>query len=106
MIRQSNVVRIENLTVASYTIPTDLPESDGTFEWDSTTIVVVMVEAGGKQGIGYTYADGATATLIYQVLSPTVVGLDALSPSAAYIAMWRAAQSWPSRHCLNRNLCR
>jgi L-alanine-DL-glutamate epimerase-like enolase superfamily enzyme len=93
MTRPSNVVRIENLTVSSYTVPTDLPESDGTFEWDSTTIVVVTVEAGGKQGIGYTYADGATATLIHQVLSPVVVGLDALSPSAAYMAMWRRVRN-------------
>jgi L-alanine-DL-glutamate epimerase-like enolase superfamily enzyme len=93
MTRPSNVVRIENLTVSSYTVPTDLPESDGTSEWDSTTIVVVTVWAGGKQGIGYTYADGATATLIHQVLSPVVVGLDALSPSAAYMAMWRRVRN-------------
>src|SRR5207302_1710893 len=31
---------VEELDVSSYTIPTDAPESDGTLEWDSTTIVV------------------------------------------------------------------
>lgn len=33
-----------------YRIPTATPESDGTLEWDTTTIVVVHVEAGGKRG--------------------------------------------------------
>jgi L-alanine-DL-glutamate epimerase-like enolase superfamily enzyme len=89
----SNVVGIKNLAVSIYTIPTDLPESDGTFEWDSTTVVVVTVAAGGKQGMGYTFADGATATLIQQVLWPTVSGMDALSPSAAYMAMWHRVRN-------------
>ena len=34
---------VEAVSAAAYTIPTDRPESDGTFEWDSTTIVVVEV---------------------------------------------------------------
>ena len=33
--------RSSGSTVAAYTIPTDAPESDGTFAWDATTIVVV-----------------------------------------------------------------
>ena len=37
-----------------YTIPTDRPESDGTLEWDSTTIVVVEAHADGCTGLGYT----------------------------------------------------
>ena len=45
------------LDVAAYTIPTDEPESDGTLEWDSTTIVVVEAHAGGETGLGYTYCD-------------------------------------------------
>jgi len=36
---------IERLEVAAYTIPTDTPESDGTLEWYSTTIVVAHVDA-------------------------------------------------------------
>jgi hypothetical protein len=35
------VAPVERLEVHAYTIPTDEPESDGTLEWDSTTIVVV-----------------------------------------------------------------
>ena len=33
-------------TARAYTVPTERPESDGTLEWDSTTIVVVRVHAG------------------------------------------------------------
>jgi hypothetical protein len=35
-------VAVERLDVSTYTIPTDEPESAGTVQWDSTTIVVVM----------------------------------------------------------------
>ena len=34
--------------------PDRRPESDGTLEWDSTTVVVVEARAGGETGIGYT----------------------------------------------------
>jgi hypothetical protein len=47
-------IPIESISAAAYLIPTDEPESDGTYAWDSTTLVVVHVEAGGKKGIGYT----------------------------------------------------
>jgi hypothetical protein len=33
--------KIERIEVSAYTIPTDLPESDGTLEWNDTTLVVV-----------------------------------------------------------------
>src|SRR5205814_100237 len=52
---------VERLDVSAYEIPTDAPESDGTFEWDSTTIVVVEAHAGGKGGLGYTYAAAAAS---------------------------------------------
>ncbi len=37
------------------------PESDGTLEWSATTLVVVEIEAVDCPGLGYTYADAATA---------------------------------------------
>ncbi len=55
---------VERLDVSAYEIPTDAPESDGTLEWDSTTIVVVEAHAGGETGLGYTYADAAAAALV------------------------------------------
>ncbi|HEX5235507.1 MAG TPA: enolase C-terminal domain-like protein [Silvibacterium sp.] len=50
---------IEEVSVSAYTIPTDAPEADGTFAWDSTTLVVVEINAGGITGLGYTYGSKA-----------------------------------------------
>ena len=60
---------IESVEVAVYRVPTDLPEADGTFAWDSTTIVIVQIAAGGEKGMGYTYADAATARVIADLLA-------------------------------------
>ena len=67
---------IERLDVAAHTIPTDEPESDGTLEWDSTTIVVVEARAGDHVGLGYTYTHDAAARLIEDKLAPLVRGRD------------------------------
>lgn len=89
MHNQSDALPIERLSVSSYTVPTDFPESDGTLEWDRTTIVIVSVAAGGKHGLGYTYANEATALLIRDALRPVVVNSDGFSPALTYLAMWR-----------------
>src|SRR5436305_6943651 len=89
MLSHSQAVPISRIEVKSFTIPTDFPESDGTLEWDRTTIVLVQVSAGGKQGLGYTYADTATATLIHDTLAPPIKDIDAMSTPAVYMAMWR-----------------
>jgi hypothetical protein len=65
---------IETIQVSAYRIPTDAPEADGTYAWDSTTLVVVQIQAGDETGLGYTYADLATATLIEQQLAKVVQG--------------------------------
>jgi len=68
---------IECVHVHAYTIPTDGPdgkESDGTLEWDSTTIVVVQVQAGDRVGLGYTYSDIAAAQLIESKLARRLNG--------------------------------
>jgi L-alanine-DL-glutamate epimerase-like enolase superfamily enzyme len=78
---------IESLRVGTYVVPTDGPESDGTFEWDRTTTVVVEVAAAGATGLGYTYADRATASLIREALAPVVTGQDAFDTSALYARM-------------------
>jgi L-alanine-DL-glutamate epimerase-like enolase superfamily enzyme len=66
---------VDRLEVFAKTIPTDEPESDGTLEWDSTTIVVVQAHAGGLTGLGYTYTHDAAARLIEDKLAPAVRGL-------------------------------
>ncbi|MGB8888700.1 MAG: enolase C-terminal domain-like protein [Candidatus Korobacteraceae bacterium] len=82
-------VPLEHLAVSTYTVPTDLPESDGTLEWDSTTLVLVQAAAANKVGLGYTYADSATAALIHDLLAKLLIGTDAMSPASAYRSMWR-----------------
>jgi L-alanine-DL-glutamate epimerase-like enolase superfamily enzyme len=67
---------VERVDVSAYTIPTDEPESDGTFEWDETTMVVVQLTAGDETGLGYTYGPKAVATLIDETLAGAVTGSD------------------------------
>ena len=89
MTSHSHEVPVERLVVSNYTVPTDLPESDGTLEWNKTTLVLVQVTAGGNTGLGYTYADSATAKLIHDTLKALIVGADAMAPASAYMTMWR-----------------
>jgi L-alanine-DL-glutamate epimerase-like enolase superfamily enzyme len=84
---------IAALAVDAFTIPTDAPESDGTIAWDATTLVLARVEAGGHRGLGYTYADSATAVLIRDKLAPLLLGRDAWSVNARRIDMVRAIRN-------------
>jgi L-alanine-DL-glutamate epimerase-like enolase superfamily enzyme len=81
------------LSVAAYTVPTDEPESDGTLEWDSTTIVVVEAHADGETGLGYTYADAAAAGLAAGLLARAIRDADPLDVGAAWRAMSRALRN-------------
>jgi L-alanine-DL-glutamate epimerase-like enolase superfamily enzyme len=89
MVRRAHSAAVDRLDVASYKIPTDLPESDGTLAWNQTTLVIVTARAGGEHGLGYTYASTATAQLIRELLADVVKGMDPMAPQAAYMAMWR-----------------
>jgi L-alanine-DL-glutamate epimerase-like enolase superfamily enzyme len=84
---------VERLQAAARTIPTDRPESDGTLEWDSTTIVVVEARADGRTGLGYTYTDAAAADVVTGKLAEVVEGRDALAAGAAHEAMSRALRN-------------
>jgi L-alanine-DL-glutamate epimerase-like enolase superfamily enzyme len=78
---------IERIDVSAYTIPTDYPESDGTFEWKQTTIILVEAHAGGGTGIGYSYGDLIIGDLIQRVLAPVLLKIDAMSITAAHHSM-------------------
>jgi L-alanine-DL-glutamate epimerase-like enolase superfamily enzyme len=80
-------LQIDRLEVSAYTVPTDAPESDGTLEWDSTTLVVVEMQAGGERGLGFTYGDAAVAKLIDGKLGPLIVGHDPMDVTAAWSRM-------------------
>ncbi len=84
---------VTGLTVEAYTISTDAPESDGTLEWHSTTMIVVEISAGDMKGLGYTYGDAAVADVITRTLAPIVVGRDAMAIAGAHAAMRRAVRN-------------
>lgn len=72
-------IPIKNVSVNAYTIPTHKPESDGTLEWDSTTLVLVSIDAGDRTGIGYSYADVSTAYLIEKSLKAMIINRNAMN---------------------------
>lgn len=86
-------VAVERLAVSAFTVPTDAPESDGTIQWASTTLVLVEAHGGGRVGVGYTYGDVATARLIDGTLSQVVEGGDALAVTASWQAMGGACRN-------------
>ena len=85
---------ILSLDVTTYTLRTDAPwvHGDGTAGRQRTILVYVEVVAGGHTGIGYTYADEATAHFIANDLAPVVVGRDAMSISECFEKMTAAAR--------------
>ena len=87
--RSSSSCPVARVEAFARTIPTDEPESDGTLEWDSTTIVVVRAFAGDAVGLGYTYTHDAAVRLIEDKLAPAVQGLDVAErdPSPAWHEM-------------------
>ena len=84
---------IDRINVSAFKIPTDAPESDGTLAWDSTTLVLVEAQAAAITGIGYSYANTATATLIRDTLIDVVCGRDAMAVPGAWVAMVQAIRN-------------
>jgi len=84
--------RIDGVDVHAFQVPTDGPdgkEQDGTLEWDSTTMVLVQVHAGGRTGLGYTYGDVSVASFVDSVLAPLINGQSATAPPALWQLMGR-----------------
>jgi L-alanine-DL-glutamate epimerase-like enolase superfamily enzyme len=81
-------VGIDAVEVAAYKIPTATEqESDGTLTWDSTSVVVVEVHAGGETGLGYTYGHPAAAQVVESKLASVIEQADALMPQRAWAQM-------------------
>ncbi|HEY5303298.1 MAG TPA: enolase C-terminal domain-like protein [Acidimicrobiales bacterium] len=85
---------IDKLKVSVFTVPTDEPESDGTLTWSATTLVVVEPSAAGVTGIGFSYATGACARLIDDVLHDVLIGEDALDVTRSWSAMVRSIRNF------------
>jgi L-alanine-DL-glutamate epimerase-like enolase superfamily enzyme len=84
---------ITKAEVSVFTVPTSTPEADGTLEWESTTIVIVEVFAGGKTGLGYSYADASAAVMVRNTLFKHIQGRDAFDIPGAWRAMVRSIRN-------------
>lgn len=84
---------ISALRAQAFRIPTETPESDGTLSWESTTLVLVELEAGGQSGLGYTYADSALVALLLGLIAETVKGRNAFDIPACTSAIKRAVRN-------------
>ncbi|HEU5079277.1 MAG TPA: enolase C-terminal domain-like protein [Opitutaceae bacterium] len=76
LLEVSPTLRLEDCRVGAFRIPTDRPESDGTFEWRDTTLVVVELTAGGESGLGYTYGPAMLAALIREACAAVMSHCD------------------------------
>jgi len=77
---------VDDVDVSCFTVPTDAPESDGTLEWDSTTIVVVEARSGPVRGTGWTYAPAAAGQVVESTLAQAVVGRSLADLGALWLA--------------------
>lgn len=84
---------LQELRARAYRIPTDLPEADGTFSWDATTLVVVQAKANGATGFGYTYADASIVALMHGLLRKAMEGRDSFDIPGAFVAMRRSVRN-------------
>ncbi len=87
-------VPIDTVEAACFRVPTETPESDGTLQWDSTTMVLVEIGAGGCTGLGYTYTNDAAATVVTGKLAGVLTGQDALSTKARWHEMVHAIRNF------------
>jgi L-alanine-DL-glutamate epimerase-like enolase superfamily enzyme len=88
---------IQRLEVSAFVVPTDSPESDGTAEWDSTTLILVELGVGKISGLGYSYASESCVPLIRKKLFPIVRGKNPFSLSALCNEMNSAVRNF-GRH--------
>jgi len=85
---------IQRLDLSVYRIPTDRPEADGTFAWDSTTLVLVeAAAASGRKGLGFSYASVAAATVIRETLVDAIRGCAVEDVGAMWERMVRSVRN-------------
>jgi L-alanine-DL-glutamate epimerase-like enolase superfamily enzyme len=84
---------VEQLDVGVYVIPLEEPESDGTFTWTDTSMVIVEPTAGGQRGLGFTYGPAACLSVIEDVLAPAVLGAEVFDVAAIWREMVAAIRN-------------
>ncbi len=86
--------QITSAAIAAFTIPTDQPESDGTADWDSTTILIVQLSAAGIKGLGYSYCNLAAAYVARDLIQKEILHRDACGIPALHSALDRQVRNW------------
>jgi L-alanine-DL-glutamate epimerase-like enolase superfamily enzyme len=84
---------VTSIQAATYVIPTDEAEADGTLAWSETAMVVVRVMGAGQAGLGWTYASPAAQSVVTGMLAGVVDGRDAMDVAGCYEAMCRAVRN-------------
>src|SRR5215469_11468528 len=90
----SSAPKIAETTANAFTIPTDAPEADGTFAWDSTTLIVVEIQCEEATGIGYTYSHKTAAPLARELMEKHARGESPFDTNALFAAMRKAQRNY------------
>lgn len=91
-------MQLEKLTIDSgrvlaFRIPTDFPESDGTADWDATTIIVVELVSEADRALGYSYADEAAGHVASTLLRQIVIGKNPSMIPALHLELERKVRN-------------
>jgi L-alanine-DL-glutamate epimerase-like enolase superfamily enzyme len=84
---------IDSIEARVYTIPTDEPEADGTFQWNSTTMVLVLATSGETVGMGWTYGAAECGSVVTNTLAPIIAGRSALDVGGRFEEMVKAVRN-------------
>jgi len=90
----SSYPKIAETNANAYTIPTDAPEADGTFAWNSTTLIVVELRCEKTTGIGYTYSHKTAAPLARELMKKHVEGQSPFETNALFSSMRKAQRNY------------
>lgn len=95
--KNESEVTINTIRTLVYEIPTDFPESDGTIEWDSTTLIVVVIQANDTTGFGFTYGHKAISQVIQSSFVPILKNSNAMNVTLLWEKMLDASRNIGSR---------
>lgn len=73
------------------------PEADGTATWDSTSVLVVELDGGGRTGLGYSYTTSGAFDIARDLLAPLILASDPFATSSTWRAMVGSVRNagWP-----------
>lgn len=89
--------QIRKVEIGVYTVPTDAAEADGTYRWNSTTLIVAQMTAGNVTGLGYTYGNKAIATVAEHLVEKCLAGQPAYEIPRLNESMMNAVRNSGSR---------